>query len=329
VVYRGRTGCCSGEDQINVVIPPGVAGCVAPVTFKIGSLVSNTATIPIAAGGRSCTPTVPGLTSSDYQRLLTKPQMITARVTLDRTVNTTAGIAGFGAGTTRSDDGAASFVRFTAPATAVLNSFSGQRADPFGNLIIQALDAGPSVGISGPNGTKSLSKLVSSSASYSAKLGSGAPGDYLDTGPYTINTAGGANIGDFTTKLNIPPALTWTNQSSVSPVNRANGVTVTWSGGDPAGYVKITGSGFIVTDPVSGNGVSASFTCTARTADGSFTVPSMILLALPASASIGSFALPGTISVGSVSSPVQIQATGLDFGTVTSTVTSSTSVIFQ
>jgi uncharacterized protein (TIGR03437 family) len=52
--YSGRSPCCAGVDQIVVTLPNNVPlGCWVPVSVKAGSLVSNTATIAIAAAGAS------------------------------------------------------------------------------------------------------------------------------------------------------------------------------------------------------------------------------------------------------------------------------------
>ena len=67
--YQGRSGCCSGIDQILITVPAGVTGCYVPVVVKIGNIVSNFATMSIAESGSVCSdPT--GLTASD----LTKTQ---------------------------------------------------------------------------------------------------------------------------------------------------------------------------------------------------------------------------------------------------------------
>jgi uncharacterized protein (TIGR03437 family) len=44
VVYRGRSGCCIGEDQIVLTIPAGIAGCTVPLAVQIGDQISNITT---------------------------------------------------------------------------------------------------------------------------------------------------------------------------------------------------------------------------------------------------------------------------------------------
>ena len=56
VAYSGRTPCCAGIDQIVATVPKNAPlGCWVPVSIKAGGVVSNNATIAIAAkGAASC-----------------------------------------------------------------------------------------------------------------------------------------------------------------------------------------------------------------------------------------------------------------------------------
>ncbi len=55
-LYSGRAPCCSGVDQLVVTLPPSAPlGCWVPLTITAGGVVSNTATLAIAApGAASC-----------------------------------------------------------------------------------------------------------------------------------------------------------------------------------------------------------------------------------------------------------------------------------
>ncbi|MBI3695803.1 MAG: hypothetical protein HY238_13310 [Acidobacteria bacterium] len=349
VLYRGRNTCCSSLDQINVQVPPGVTGCVVPITLKIGNLVSNTETMAVAAGGRQCTPTNPGVSQADLQRLLAKGSYTAGGIALVRTsTTTTTNIPPLPPTTTvtKSDVGGASFFKISGNATAAFNSqidvttfgscvvstFSGQGANPLAGLTVQSLDAGASLGVSGPSGSRTLPKQTAGGfIIYSATLGDATPGNYIDLGQYTVTGNGGADIGSFTARITVPPALVWTNQASITSVTRANGQTVTWTGGDPAGYVTITGTSFVGTSATSF--VGATFTCTAKTSDGSFTVPAVVLLALPASGSItsGTIAvpIPGTLGITGAGATTAFQATGLDIGGASSQVSIFQTVTYQ
>jgi hypothetical protein len=129
---------------------------------------------------------------------------------------------------------------------------------------------------------------------------------------------------------NMPPPFTWTNQASLAAVNRANGATVTWSGGDQAGYVTIAGSSTFY-GMTAAQSVSVSFTCTARVSDGSFTVPPIVLLGLPASGTIsGSTTIvPGSLIVTNVSFGSTFQASGIDAGGIGSAFIYGGSATYQ
>ena len=62
VSYAGRSSCCSGLDQINFVVPPGIEGCFVPVSVQIGGVPSNFTSVPIASSGACVQP--PGFPSS-------------------------------------------------------------------------------------------------------------------------------------------------------------------------------------------------------------------------------------------------------------------------
>ena len=101
-------------------------------------------------------------------------------------------------------------------------------------------------------------------------------------------------------------------------VTRANGLNVTWSGGDPNGSVYIMGTS------MSGNN-AAVFVCTERTNAGQFTVPSYVLAALPASTG----EIPGILSVSNNTQPVTFTAAGLDTGAVVATSGSTKTVTYR
>jgi hypothetical protein len=74
--------------------------------------------------------------------------------------------------------------------------------------------------------------------------------------------------------------------TSITSVTRASGQQITWTGGQPNSWVLIGGSS-------SSNTASASFNCLALASAGQFTIPSYVLLALPAGAN-GTLAVNNT-----------------------------------
>ena len=68
VIYGGRSGCCSGVDQIAFAIPAGVTGCYLPVAVRRGGTLSNFVTIAVSGNGAPCSDTAPTVPTSIYSR---------------------------------------------------------------------------------------------------------------------------------------------------------------------------------------------------------------------------------------------------------------------
>jgi hypothetical protein len=118
----------------------------------------------------------------------------------------------------------------------------------------------------------------------------------------------------------MPPPFVWTNQSSITTVNRASGLTINWTGGDPSGYVTIAGTSTAY-GSTAATSTTVSFTCTARVSDGSFTVPAVVLLGLPVSAPApgSTVVLPGTLVVTNVGGSASFAPpSGIDFWGISS-----------
>jgi uncharacterized protein (TIGR03437 family) len=313
ILYQGRNSCCASLDQINIRIPAGVAGCVTPMVLKIDNLVSNTTTIPIAATGRTCTTNDPSTTSSDFQTIIAKNKPAVGQVAILHSTSVTMA-TGNTTMTSASDAGSASFYQFPGmnlydisatidlpPPDSCALTTTGS-----GNALTGTtpLDAGGAITVSGPNGvTMYPEELTPGSIVY---LGSFA--SPLIAGAYTVSGPGGSNVGSFSANLTFPEPLVWTNQSSLTTINRAGGVTVNWTGGSGAsGLVQISGQSSVPTSSTAS--VSARFDCVANVAAGTFTVPPEVLLALPPTTT-----KLGTLTVGNTYNRVPFTASGLDHG---------------
>ncbi len=179
------------------------------------------------------------------------------------------------------------------------------------------LDAGASLAVSNSGRNRTLSRTPD--GTYGSRFGDGSPGNYLDPGVYTVSGSGGRDVGGFTTSITVPPPLVWTNPpAGNTPVARASGLTVNWSGGDPYGVVFIGGQGFILTAPGS-NTVFAGvqFQCSARASAGTFTIPPAVLLTLPPQPANPQGARPvgGFMYLWADTPPVTFTASGIDVGT--------------
>ena len=216
---------------------------------------------------------------------------------------------------------------------------------PANDPSVTLLDAGPVMNVSGPNGAM---QIPASRSTYAGMLGGGAPLPFpgapaptplwLDPGTYTVdNGAGGADVPAFTATLTIQSSsFTWTNADSSLSINRSAGIDITWTGGDPAAQVKITGSSAQF-DPTSAPMFQitggAAFTCTADINAGHFFVPPEVLTLLPASGTAANMSTVGPMSPSMLSVANTIQSTfdvpGIDMSVLTFSSGSSRSVQFQ
>jgi hypothetical protein len=323
VRYRGRS-VYPGLDQIQVVVPAGIqAGCFVSVVVRTGSMTSNFATIPVAASGRICAEPALGITSD----LLSKQSFAFGNLSLQKNLNTTP------SGTSEQGYATAQFVRLAAAQFAATVGYSSvgsciviSSAYSFlGNpLPGDLLDAGAALNLTGPNGKVILYADTDDYASngfYAGQIGVPAAGDTFSFD----NGAGGADVKGFMASVTLAAPLVWANEDAITGVNRANGVTVRWTGGAAGSFVRISGTSVASTGPLST--VAASFTCAVPASTSQFRVPPGILLSLPPTGTaLGSF---GSLSVGNVVSGPGFTAPGLDAGLITTIVNSTIQVPFQ
>jgi uncharacterized protein (TIGR03437 family) len=322
-VYHGRTSCCGGLDQINFVVPAGVAGCNVPVAVQIGNSVSNFTSIAVAASGSICTDPS-GVPATLLSKIATSGSAAIGRIQYTRSSTTAPSISilgGAGTSVTNTQTETARFNKETylnpGALSQILNSgacsvytFNGSSNPPQPGVgTSTGLDAGSGITATIGSTQGNLTPVANTVGSYSAIFA-------FPAGAYTFAGAGGKDVGSFSANLQIPAAgFSWTNRTAVSPIQRANGLTVTWSGADPAATIII--NGFSIGGSSTSNSSGAGFSCTAPAGSSEFTVPATVLLALPASASLGSSILTipgGSVSVIASSTPVAFTASGLDYG---------------
>jgi uncharacterized protein (TIGR03437 family) len=317
VNYQGRS-IYPGVDQIKAVVPPGVQGCRTSVAVRSGDIVSNFATIPVAASGRACSDVTTGLTSQITSAIGQQATVRTGNVVLGTNISFDSSGASSTSYTASSAFQNYSGIQFLASPTAAASMGScvvytalgpGLRIPP--GFSPSYLNAGSSVNVTEATGTVPLSydHGVYDSPVFPLVIPNGG-------GSFAINNGGGGtDVGPFSVSLTIPPSLVWTNRSSATTVNRPQGVTVTWSGGDPASYVQISGGSSTAAGP------RAFFGCTAPVSAGSFTVPAEVLLSLPAG--------QGFLAVANFVNPQQFSAANLDAGYATGYVSYISAVAYQ
>jgi hypothetical protein len=310
VTYQGRSGCCIGEDQIVFTVPNSVpTGCAVPLLIQIGNQTSNATVMPVASGSRNCTPSNAGLAAVNVEQAVTAGPVTYGKIKLSRDFNSN--------GQGYSDDAAFGFIKVLTYVAGsqpffvsyvddqplggctVYNSLSPGTNLPAGTA---AADAGSSFTVTGPNGSK---VVAGSPGQFSATLS--VSGTYLSPGAYTVTGTGGADIGAFSAAATVPvaPVLTSFANSTIPPVTRSNGMTVTWAGGAANADVQIEVTA--ATDNTNSNG--ATVVCEAATNAGTITIPPYALLALPPGSFAGFSFVQQTAAGG-------FTATGLNLGVI-------------
>ena len=342
VVSAGRGVCCDGLDPayripqgiaawdvIRFTIPDGVAGCFIPVVVQIGNSVSNLATISVVAGGGACAPAVSTFPPELTLRLAGQTGVSIGTLGFGRSDGVAEGAQGR-ISMSKGDTGRAGFSRinnvpaslfaadyFYSENVCQINGFPGPNGGavvngmeaPIVPLTSVPLDAGPTISVIGPSGTRTITRqTVGTSVVYMApEFGNATPGNYYDPGHYTVTGTGGKDVGAFSTSFDVPPApFVWTNMPSVTaPIDRSKDLMITWTGGIPGTQVTIEGGTLV-------NGVAAGFLCAAPVSAGQITVPSYVLLNVspnPAPAMGGQLTLLNA-------KVTTFTASGLDIGSV-------------
>jgi uncharacterized protein (TIGR03437 family) len=310
-LYQGSAGY-PGVNQINLTIPPTAPnGCWISLAAVSGGVLSNVATLPINAGGGACTDTQTGLNGNQ----ISPPGAQTLRTGLVSLVQTNAtGTTGKQTITSSAD---AAFEKYTgiyapghpvSPGGCILNNLTPATIADFSGL-----DPGV-ITLTGPSGPPvTLASQFGIKGAFYAILATGAIPQ--SGGTFTFQGSGGADVGPFTSTITFAnPLLTWTNPGVAATIDRTQGLTVTWTGGNPGTFVFITGTSSASSTVLGG------FTCLAAVDAGQFTVPSYILSALPAGKG-------GTALQNSFDSP--LVATGLDIALAAAAVSFSVASTYK
>ena len=363
IQYKGRSPGSAGLDQINFKVPSGVTGCFVPVVVQAGGVVSNFGSIAISTDGGTCNDPVKDTAGrSPVGDVLAKIQaqqnVKLGLVQLSR-FGPQFTLPLIGAQTINQDTASGYF--YSIGKSQFLSSFGVASLNAFGSCTVWAcrggtcvpptqgaatlLDAGSSLSVNGPNGSKPITK--SSSKAYSAALGGGSINDplgYLASGTYMLSGTGGSGstaVGSFTASQHLAanPLTLPDDQFKGGTIPLSSDLTVKWSGGDPNAYVAIIGTstsgtstlGASTADPTQ---VTATFGCTAKGSLGQFTVPAWVLSSLPVSGTLTqagtSLVVPnGFLLMGTYPSFTPFNAPNLDLGYFTNIVLSGQNVAYQ
>jgi uncharacterized protein (TIGR03437 family) len=349
VSYKGRSSS-PGLDQINFTVPAGLGGCYVPVAVVVNGTVSNFTSMSISADGSTCSDPA-GLPSTAINGVVTNGHLKVGFIELQR-IAFSATVPIFGTVNIKQDRGAAYFYNFDdqslirSRGLSSISSFGACTVLVCSNstscipdntaLNVPRLDVGSTMTITGPNGAVNLPASAKYKGEFHGPLGAtGLTGsNYLDPGDYTASDgSGGPDVGAFVAKLTIASLLKWTNQSAVlgtNAIDRNKDLTIDFSGGNPDDYVAIVGSS--TSAPVNGQQSTVTFVCTEKASVGSFTIPSFVLSALPASGNItisGISGPGGFLLVGNYPLSNTFSATGLDLGYFSETVVSGINIPYQ
>ena len=293
--YAGSQGQYPGLDQVNFQLPANVqTGCNVPLAVLVDGKMSNSTTIAIATASspsacRSPLVSTQVLTALDnggttgYGEFVLGSYRTGISPTDPRTELATGGFALITA------DNLNDFGQFYAP-LGTCQVF--QRVGVETSLLLPAvtyLDAG-TVTLTGPNLARSF--IEDRQNVYLADLGTNNTA-LINPGSYQIAGAGGKDVGKFSgasTTVNAPITL---NAALPTTVNRSQNLTISWTGGGSDNVQVIGLSGAATTNTLPIVYQANLFICTTAADSGSFTVPSYVLQALPASQSAPSPGFPG------------------------------------
>ena len=291
VAYSGRAPGNAGQDQINFLVPANAPlGCSVPMQVSTGGNWSNTVRIAISADGKHCSDTFnpyAGLSTTGGKsgtlgliRVKFSGQVDPASGPTSATLD--LGFAAFAKTNPGTDFTYSPITNLPPPGTCAssnkanfdLGAVMGDGGSSLDPTVAAALDAGAQLTVTGgAGGATGAMAQTSASSPYMGLLGGilnieGAtvPPPFLDGGPFTISGPGGKDVGPFSIKVPLSPAIAWTNPPST--INRTSPLTLTWSGGDSTQTVVILAGSTDQTSKASGG-----FLCVAPAGVHSFTVP--------------------------------------------------------
>lgn len=309
VVYRGRSGCCAGIDQVVFETPTGVEGCQVPVAVEVDGVLSNFGSIAIAGPSGTCNAVArPAPIPSS------RPDFRAAVIVF---------LDGFGSvllPTALEDWLRMAFFRSGAidgNVEPTLWAFEPNAEVPPGTCSVRTgtdfppqpapqpggLDAGAEVRVTGPGG---VFRLTPSRVNGNYEDARRVP---LPAGRYRVdNGAGGADVGPFSFETD---ALTLKLTGVPDRIPRGRDLALTWDYDGPAGHtLTIYGASRGACGQE-----RTSFACVVPAGARRFTVPARILSQLPPSTQI--FGIPdGALNI-STTNPGGLRrfsAPGLDLG---------------
>ncbi|HEY3738909.1 MAG TPA: hypothetical protein VGL53_03645 [Bryobacteraceae bacterium] len=193
-----------------------------------------------------------------------------------------------------------------------------------------ALDDGGGASLTGDKGTKTATASVYPGIS-GVQLGSAVTSlpltqqPFLASGGLTLSVPGGNDIAAVSMDGPVPQPFTWSNRNDILAITRANGLDLTWTGGDPAASVFII---VMSTDLPSNSSAAAG--CIVPPGASEFIVPADVLANLPATR-YRAMQSRGAVYIGqwNLAAPPNVSTPGIDFGAFLPIFVTGKSVSFQ
>ena len=340
IAYSGRSPCCAGVDQIVFTVPQDAPlGCFVPVQVRVaGEVVSNAVTMAIQNGGGACSDpnnpleqrflsggnlggVFPGRVNAILDQFVTQPTNILVDTFSAAMWKETGAPFAFDPIYSLPPQGTCTVY---AVAGDLFTDISLPGIAPTG----RALDGGSPLKVSGAAGTASVPltppvylQVVGSNVAASA-----TPNPFFNPGSFSVTSPVGADVGSFQASFTATAPVSWTNQTQLVKVNRSQGLTFTWQGGD-AHRETVLIEGVSSDTPTHS---SASFICAVSPSADSFTVPTYVLANLPATRSTEvlpkAWLFLGSIPINGASA---FSAQGLDAGFSIFEAWNAKSVVFH
>jgi uncharacterized protein (TIGR03437 family) len=280
--YAGRSSS-PGLDQINVTVPAGISGgCKTTLAVVVKGVTGNVGSTSVAPAGQgTCGDTYGALTAANLQKAMSSGFLNIGAVDLSRIASNNDDTLG------------ASFATY--PLNSLIRSYAGSYAPSIGNCIayevtygtplvltdpivtgLAHLDAGSALTASKASGGSGSASEISTGV-YLAAVGTPANA-FIAPGSYTIsNGNGGAQVPAFSWAATLPSPVS--SSGLPGTINRAQDLTVTWSGGASYSAVAILGYSAVPISTALNSWVE--FVCEAAATATQFTIPSAILSLLP------------------------------------------------
>jgi uncharacterized protein (TIGR03437 family) len=327
ILYKGRSSCCAGIDQIIFKVPKNIDGCYVPLTVRTNGVTPpQSATLSIAPAGTVCTE--PGLlTTADLEKALTQGglrigSMLLTSYQYGDTQSIDYGVLSFS--NVRYEDLAVTLQQLAAaPAggceAASYDSTTGTIVGNTGNLGSSffdnyifwyagaPLEAGNAMNISGGGKSVQFQRVspgfyANAFYDYTNPLSS-----FLSPGTYTLDSgSGGTDVPGFRANINIPTPLSF-SFSGANSISRQSDYTISWTGGSPDQRILISGISYAQQGRIGG-----TFTCMQWGSAGKMVIPASILAVLPRSGTFATGDGGGFLYLYSFSPYQRSDVTGLD-----------------